>query len=81
MVYVETGLLVVPRYNIIGQSRRADPDHVIAVGTHGRSARADSGMNDNMSGPIQDAHHLKSLRSFTLKDAVCFRWWTAEGFG
>lgn len=69
--------------NVIGDTRRGDPNHTVVVGAHLDSVLAGPGINDNGSGSagiLEIAEALQKVERHPT-NRVRFAWWGAEEFG
>ncbi len=67
-------------YNVLAETARGDPDHVIVVGAHLDSVSRGPGINDNGSGSatILEIAELLGARDRGIRNKLRFAWWGAE---
>lgn len=68
-------------YNIVAQTKRGDPNNIVAVGAHTDSVNAGTGLDDNGSGTIGILNVAKALNRSHVHNTVRFLFWTAEEVG
>ncbi|MCK2220104.1 M28 family metallopeptidase [Actinomadura sp. ATCC 31491] len=68
-------------YNVIAQTRKGDPDHVVMLGAHLDSVQEGPGINDNGSGSAGILEVALQFARTKPKNAVRFAFWGAEEFG
>ena len=78
---VDATLTLGTDYNVIGETRKGDPNNVVMVGAHLDSVEAGPGINDNGSGTAAVLETALQLGNFPVKNKVRFAFWAAEEIG
>ncbi|TCO34552.1 aminopeptidase Y [Kribbella steppae] len=78
---VDSTLTLGTDYNVIGETRKGDPNNVVMVGAHLDSVPAGPGINDNGSGTAAILETAIQIGNFPLKNQVRFAFWAAEEIG
>ncbi len=68
---------------VIAETRRGDPNHVVVVGAHLDSVEAGPGINDDGSGTATLLAQAEELADghYNLRNKIRFAWWGAEENG
>lgn len=67
--------------NVIADTKRGDPNNIVALGAHSDSVEEGPGINDDGSGTISLLNVAKQLRNYKINNKVRFAWWAAEEEG
>ncbi|TDD17461.1 M28 family peptidase [Kribbella turkmenica] len=78
---VDSTLTLGTDYNVIGETRKGDPNNVVMVGAHLDSVEAGPGINDNGSGTAAILETALQIGNFPVKNKVRFAFWAAEEIG
>lgn len=78
---VDSTLTLGTDYNVIGESRKGDPNNVVMVGAHLDSVEAGPGINDNGSGTAAILETALQIGNFPVENKVRFAFWAAEEVG
>ncbi|MGW1345975.1 M28 family metallopeptidase [Kribbella sp. NPDC002412] len=78
---VDSTLTLGTDYNVIGETRKGDPNNVVMVGAHLDSVEAGPGINDNGSGTAAILETALQMNNFPVKNKVRFAFWAAEEVG
>ncbi len=80
-VKVDSTLTLGTDYNVIGETRKGDPNNVVMVGAHLDSVEAGPGINDNGSGTAAILETAIQIGNYPVKNKVRFAFWAAEEIG
>ncbi|WP_433161531.1 M28 family metallopeptidase [Kribbella sp. CA-247076] len=79
---VDSTLTLGTDYNVLGETRKGDPNNVVMVGAHLDSVEEGPGINDNGSGTAAILETAIQLGGFApVKNKVRFAFWAAEEVG
>jgi aminopeptidase Y len=78
---VDSTLTLGTDHNVIGETRKGDPNNVVMVGAHLDSVEAGPGINDNGSGTAAILETALQMGNFPVKNKVRFAFWAAEEVG